>query len=546
MKASILALAALSLANAESTLSLRRRLSYERIALYYPSSQVTDHCAIDRDQAEIESLLTKKTNDAFSSAKAIYNNGGNSKSYAKVTVTPALSISIPKGARITGRSTSGIEIAGKAYNAYDAGAKEIFVQYATNDIQASYVECQVGSLVEKVNTDGCFAAQGDLDISGTQYAYIYNPASDNKNGRTIAGFSTQAGSKMRQDCLGCPYIDFSYFYNYYGADDYGHQWVTAAFDGTATSFKNGNADFSKYGFDGRVEAVKKGTAYLNIFMYVIREFEDALDDCKRGCQDCNDDPVHAWDEGVCFYTGSMEGQDGLTPDGKLLHQLADKRCANFKTCGLESGELDGTARLNHELFDLLSLGKFQIQTGNCPAARKTTRLITELMYIPMIQGTLRYAYKVGVLNEGEKSQAEGASFAAAVLPRIHAANKNAAKTIYENMKVGASNTDHMEVKRAFESVYADLGINCADIGGLWNDATSSYYEGYEPCSDASTGADVITEEDTTLAIVLGSVFGGLFAFAILALCFMRNKEKRGQPVFSPTMAEEDDKPAELH
>lgn len=41
MKASILALAALSLANAESTLSLRRRLSYEKIALYSPLSQVS-------------------------------------------------------------------------------------------------------------------------------------------------------------------------------------------------------------------------------------------------------------------------------------------------------------------------------------------------------------------------------------------------------------------------------------------------------------------------------------------------------------------------
>ena len=505
---------------------------------------MTDHCAIDRDQAEIETLLAKKTNEAFSSAKAIYNNGGNSKSYARVTLTPALAGPLAKGTRITGRSTDGIEIAGMAYNSYDAGTKEIFVQYATTIIQSSYVGCQVGSLVESINTEGCFAAEGDFDISGTQYAYVYNMGADNKNGRTIAGFSTEAGDKMGLNCPGCPYTDFAYFEKYYGADDYAHQWVTAAFAGESTSFDNGNADFSQYGFDGRVEAVKKGTVYLNIFMYVIREFEDALDDCKRGCMDCNDDPVHAWDEGVCFYTGSIEGKDGLTPDGKLLHQLADKRCADFRTCGLEGGELDGTAKLNYELFDLFSLGNFQLQTGNCPAARKTTKLVTELMYIPMIQGTLRYAYKVGVLNEGEKSQAEGAAFAAAVLPRIHAANQVAAKTIYDNMKVGASNTDHMAVKRAFESVYADLGITCADIGGLWNSATSSYYDGYEPCSDASTGG-VIKEEDTTLAVIFGATFGGLFGLALLALCFMRNKEKRGQPVFSPTMAEED-KPTELH
>ena len=80
--------------------------------------------------------------------------------------------------------------------------------------------------------------------------------------------------------------------------------------------------------------IKKGTAYMTIWMYVIREMEDALDDCKEACtiEDCNDDPVHAWDEGVAFYTGSLEGSDG-SGSGKLAYALADKRCANFKTCG---------------------------------------------------------------------------------------------------------------------------------------------------------------------------------------------------------------------
>lgn len=295
------------------------------------------------------------------------------------------------------------------------------------------------------------------------------------------------------------------------------------------------------------ECVKKGTAYMNIFMYVIREFEDALDDCQRGCINCNDDPVHAWDEGVCFYTGSVEGQDGLTPDGKLLHQLADKRCEDFKTCGVEGREMDGMAAVNYELFDLFALGKFQLSSGNCPGARQTTRLITELMYIPLIQGTLRYAYKVDKLSGGEKEAAEGAVFAAAVLPRIHAANEDAATTIYNNMRVGATSTNYAHVKDAFQSVYSDLGINCADIGGLWNGATESYYDGMSPCADASTAAKV--EEDNTLAVALGATFGTLFLLALLCLCFMRNKEKAGNPVFAPTVEGQsptDEKPVDLN
>jgi hypothetical protein len=38
---------------------------------------------------------------------------------------------------------------------------------------------------------------------------------------------------------------------------------------------------------------------MSVWMYAIREFEDALDDCQEGCtiENCNDDPVQAWDEG---------------------------------------------------------------------------------------------------------------------------------------------------------------------------------------------------------------------------------------------------------
>jgi hypothetical protein len=64
---------------------------------------------------------------------------------------------------------------------------------------------------------------------------------------------------MLAGCPGCPYKDFKYFYDYYGTHDYAHQWVEAAFDATSTSFTNGNADFSLYGYDGREQAIKKGT-----------------------------------------------------------------------------------------------------------------------------------------------------------------------------------------------------------------------------------------------------------------------------------------------
>merc|ERR1712193_467285 len=180
----------------------------------------------------------------------------------------------------------------------------------------------------------------------------------------------------------------------------------------------------------------------------------------------------------------------------------------------------------------------------------------ELMYIPLIQGTIRYAHTVAVRQGSEKAKAEGAVFAASVLPRVHAADPEAAKIIYNNMRVGATSTDHIAVKKAFESVYADMGIKCSDVGGVWNLVLEKHYDDMEPCIDPSTTEIEISvqkEEDETLATILGATFGGLFGIALLGLCFMRSKEKRGQPVFAPHLEQEegdtyadDEKQAELY
>merc|ERR1719421_1853457 len=418
---------------------------------YQPGSDVIQHSLIDLDQKEMEAHLGT-TPVAFDKAKQIYTLGGNSGAYAQLTVG-ALGAAITKGTSVTQGGTA----TGKVKSDAKQGDTTLVVSYSST--------CKVGGSSTQIAT-GCFVTTaavkaGDKDIG--------QPTAVVNKYRTLAGFSTAALAKMKGQPFYVPYRA------YYTHGDYANRYVTAALDGTG-AFK-GQPEAA------RIQGAKKGSAYMNVWMYVIREMEDAIADCKSGCLKCNDDPVHAWDEAVAFYSGSLEGTDG-SGSGKLLYALADKRCANFGTC--KAGTKN--SKVNIAIIEQFKLGKTKLNEGKCVDLRPITDRIVELMTIPLVQGSLRYAYKVGTLNEGDKARAEGAAFSAAILPRVAACNVDAAKLISENMDIDTSTpmkSKYAGVKQAFESTYPCLGITCADVGGLLE--TTKYFAGADPCDGSITG-----------------------------------------------------------
>merc|ERR1712176_1256037 len=438
-----------------------------------------------------------------------YEEGAYSKSVATVTLSAGLPADVPKGTSITGVGADGNMVIGKAYADNAAGATSIIVQYQTSDSQKNYVGCQVGAAINP-NTEGCFAPTGTLTINSSDTVdYTYDVLMDNTAKRTLQGFSTGAQAKMLE-CANCPYKTFEAFYNYYGMADYGNELVLAAFESRETNFKNFNNDFKLYGFDGRDQIIKKATAYIIIWMYVIREMEDALDDCKEACtiESCNDDPVHAWDEAVAFYTGSLEGPDG-SGSGKLPYALADKRCGNFKTCGDLADSATGGSKVNMEVFKNFSSGLAKLAKGECASAREQSDEIQKLMLIPLIQGTLRYAYKTNFEAYSEKAEAEGVVFALSVVPVVAACDAEAAQIIASNLPAGQQGTaDFAAVKKAFKSTYECMGIDGAMVGGLYDAATGSYFEGAEPAGMTGSSASA-----TSMAITAGvAAVTSLFMF----------------------------------
>jgi len=345
-----------------------------------------------------------------------------------------------------------------------------------------------------------------------------------------------------QNCPGgCPYPDFEEFLVYYGRPDYGDHWVSSALAGTNTQFENGNANFGNPNlpFVSRAECAKKGMVFLNIYMYVIRELEDALDDCESDCKlyNCNDDPVRAWDEGVAFYTGSLQGNNAGPGEGNLLYALADKRCKNFQTCGNNSDSTSGGSYVNQKIFQEFVVGQYNLLNGQCNEARKSKENIVNLMNIPLIQGTLRYAYKTGNLLFGpqkshdmSKEDAEGAIFAASILPRIYRCNPNDAKIILNNMHLNSDVTDFLSVKAALERNYECLRVTCDSVGGLV--LGGIYYPDAEPCSDiVVSNTKLLTKANKSIIAAVAGVAGALVVVLAVCLIFMAKRERQGTPIF---------------
>ena len=267
---------------------------------------------------------------------------------------------------------------------------------------------------------------------------------------------------------------------------------------------------------GSNQLMKKGANYQAVWMYVLHELEDAIGDCKAGDISKNDcapgggaglcgNAPHAWDEGWAFYAGSQvaaTAADSVTDDGTLIWELAEKRGSDFNT-----QHSTGPATVNVNLLAKFIMGRDLIIDAKCAEAESLVDPIRAQMTVPLVQGTLKYAYKADPANAGGscvadagknamtasdgcvKSWAEAWAFAAAVLPQVAECDWGAAETIRYNLDIEAAapvQGGFYSVKSAIESTYRCLGITCADVGA---------YPGTMPCSEPDDDDDDDDDDD---------------------------------------------------
>ena len=320
-----------------------------------------------------------------------------------------------------------------------------------------------------------------------------------------------------------------------GLDEFtwGEQIVDAAFKGTAI----GDIDFSKVGWDFRKETIGKGIVYLNVFPYVIWEMQDAINDCKVGKLSENADSVHAWDEAVAFYTGSLEGTtqggsatgglSGGVGEGELQFTVAEKRCINFGTCTAGGSEKNiGYSQANFDILKLFTRGRDEILLAvskgesACYAITETMNEISGLMLVPFIQGVQRYLYKTSVALKA-KEAGELFAFASAALPFIDAVDPTAAEMLYNRAwkQDFTTESDFKTIKYAVEGTYSHLGVG-AGQGKVTCSAVGELYDSGNVLSAACVDAEPTsqTKKDKELALGFGLGFGlGLVLLLIFSL-----------------------------
>lgn len=129
--------------NAAAAAAAARSLSSEKLLGYKFENNMDDHARIDMDQQAIELALAIRTSTSFDNAQTIYEEGGHSKSYARLQLQTPLPTKVKKGSDIKGKTADGTTIHAKAYEQAEEGDTIIEVQYPTDE---SSLPCFVGAL----------------------------------------------------------------------------------------------------------------------------------------------------------------------------------------------------------------------------------------------------------------------------------------------------------------------------------------------------------------------------------------------------------------
>ena len=266
--------------------------------------------------------------------------------------------------------------------------------------------------------------------------------------RSISGFSTSAGTKLKNEGF------FELYRDYYGFPMYAHEFVVSALGGTG-DFRNKPSSF-------RSESTRLGTKVLNIWMYVIHELEASINDCFDTSDTGEAKSIKHWDEGWAFYAGSLEGDDG-SGYGVLLYDIAEKLCPHFGKCSNNGGSI-----INDEIMKLYNKGRDLIYERKCPSLIDLKIEIVKKMTAPLVQGLL-YSASEYKKTQDDDYHATGLVYSRGFQPILSHCNTSSAEILWKNFAPNLENPVSDSLDVISSAVFKELkcmGITCDDVGKL--------------------------------------------------------------------------------
>ena len=219
----------------------------------------------------------------------------------------------------------------------------------------------------------------------------------------------------------------------------------------------------------RSAVITETSAFMVLYLHLIAEINDAVNQCKGIASDGEYDLTHPWDEVAALLIGSLEGttESGSSDleDGQLIWGLASRRAFQFQDLNNE-----GVAQVDSRLLDLLYAGRGEIDASECTSLEKTAEQIKLISMVPIMQSIMRYA----IQNEkqsgmpGSADVALGEIYALAIVPIMEGTDPAASATVRENMiyQSGAQPVrgGAQAVADAIGNFAVGSGVRCSLIG----------------------------------------------------------------------------------
>lgn len=454
-------------------------------------------------------------------ARKIYEFGGHSRSGCTLNLSEGLPFDMAAGSIVSGVGQGGKATTATLETGKKKGETQVKVLYTLDN------PCFMGGLPEEIQQrDGCFEGSGKISIENpnedetevTSIDYTYDAEKGNTNERTIYSMSANAGRKFRLDGAANQefFVSFQKYVDYYGEPNFGDRMINAAIQGSRYSFREGEFDFSNSSKQTRSKMMELFASYLNIGLFLISELENAAEKCADHCQygDCHHAAIHGLDAAVAFYVGALQAQDE-SENGNLLYGLANEMCVRFKTCGPNGDQLQGTAKVNYDMFELFNEMRSNLENNQCVDARKNRDALEKLMFVPLVQGFRFATFRRLVGYSDEDLVDDAPPFSAAVLPILGHCKMAAAKNIQLDFAPGnrQAGEDLSSIDKTLHEHYECMGMCCSDVGGLWDPNTNDYHPETSICQDTWEHClpepDLVVENDPNRAWMLYVFLAGM-------------------------------------